>query len=183
MVKDKLAARCRCLYLNSPPMVAGIRSYLSAADIDVASAVSQGDLILSSANDHLLDGRFDVDRMIGMLGEALDQALRAGYAGLWATGDMTWEFGNERNFTKLMEYECALEEFFQNHPELSGICQYHTDTLPLEAIHPALAAHRGICINQTLTRVNPYYVASDCLAAQYSIPSAGQLRARLDSLR
>ncbi len=40
------------------------------------------------------DGSFDVPMMLANLEEALDQALRDGYKGLWATGDMTWEFGS-----------------------------------------------------------------------------------------
>ena len=35
LMRRKLEERHRCLYLDSPPMVAGIRSYLSAA-VDVA---------------------------------------------------------------------------------------------------------------------------------------------------
>ncbi len=35
--------------------------------------------------------------MLHKLEDALDQALSDGYKGLWATGDMTWEFGSEKN--------------------------------------------------------------------------------------
>lgn len=49
---------------------------------------------------------------------ALDQALDDGYIGLWVTGDMTWEFGPEKNFAKLLEYEWRLEELFHRRPEL-----------------------------------------------------------------
>ena len=35
-------------------------------------------------------------------------AMRDGYKGLWATGDMLWEFGSERNLPKLGEYERRL---------------------------------------------------------------------------
>ncbi len=69
-----------------------------------------------------------------MLGDALGQARRAGFQGLCATGDMTWEFGPGKEFTKLFEYECLLEDFFRNHPGLVGVCQYHADTLPPDAL-------------------------------------------------
>jgi hypothetical protein len=36
--------------------------------------------------------------MIGMLEGALHQALNDGYQGLWATGDLSREFGPERDF-------------------------------------------------------------------------------------
>ncbi len=55
LIKEKLRANHRCLYLNSPPMVAGIRSYLAAAGIDVAEEVKNGSLVLSSDSGHLVD--------------------------------------------------------------------------------------------------------------------------------
>jgi len=43
----------------------------------------------------------------------------------------TWrELGSEKNFGKLLEYECGLEEMFRDLPALSGVRQYHRDTLP-----------------------------------------------------
>ena len=99
-------------------MVAGMRSYLAAAGIDVAHEVGGGSLVLSSDQRHLVEGAFDIDRMMRTLEDALDQALNNGYAGLWATGDMSWEFGPQKDFSKLLEYEWRLEEFFRTHPEL-----------------------------------------------------------------
>ena len=66
--------------------------------------------------------------MMHTLEDALGRALNEGYDGLWATGDMTWELGPERDFSRLLEYEWRLEEFFRKHPALGGICQYHADT-------------------------------------------------------
>lgn len=154
---EKLGGNNRCLYLNSPTMVAGIRSHLAATGLDVAQEVNKRSLVLSSGQNHLVNGRFDVDRMLSMLGSAVDEAVADGYAGLWATGDMTWELGSEENFDKLMEYECGLEKMFRSYPALSGICQYHQDTLPDDALHVALSSHRAVYINETLSRVNPIY--------------------------
>ena len=41
--------------------------------------------------------------MPALLGETLTQTLRDGYVGLFAVGDMSWEFSPERNFEKLRE--------------------------------------------------------------------------------
>src|SRR5579862_6033563 len=118
LIFGRLAGNYRCLYLNSPAMVAGLRSYLAAAGLDVADAVDQGRLVLSSDHDHLVDGRFDVARMLDTLEDAIRRALSEGYRGLFATGDMTWEFGAERNLEKLLEYEQGLEELFARNPHL-----------------------------------------------------------------
>jgi hypothetical protein len=109
VIRQKLRENWRCLYLSSPPMVAGMRSYLAAAGLNVSAEASSGALILSSDDGHLIAGQFDVGKMIGILSAAVDRASGDGYAGLWATGDMTWEFGSEKNFAKLLEYEYRLE--------------------------------------------------------------------------
>jgi len=160
VIFKKLNQNHRCLYLNSRPMVAGMRSYLAAAGVDVTEEMEKSSLVLSSEQDHLVDGRFNIDRMMDTLAAALDQALDDGYTGLWASGDMTWEMGPDKDFSKLVEYEWRLEEFIQQHPEMGGICQYHADTLPFEVIRQGFRSHASLFINETLSLLNPYYVHS-----------------------
>ena len=155
LLRQKLNENYRCLYLNSPVMVAGVRSYLAAAGIDVAHEVGKASLVLSSDQRHLVEGHFNVDRMMCTLEDALDQAMNDGYDGLWATGDMTWELGPRADFSKLLEYEWRLETFFRTHPALSGICQYHADTLPHHVLRQGLLSHPSIFVNETLSHINP----------------------------
>ena len=157
-MRRKLKERHRCLYFDSPTMVAGMRSYLSAAGVEVAREVGKGSLVLSSDQGHLVDGHFDVDLMLVSLEEAVQQALSDGYLGLWATGDMTWEFGSRKEMAKLLEYEWKLEDLFRRQPSLCGICQYHVETLPSEAVRQGLITHPSIFINETLSRLDPHYV-------------------------
>jgi hypothetical protein len=182
VIKAQLASNSRCLFMNSPAMVAGMRSYLAAAGLDVAQEVQSGALVLSSDQSHLKNGQFESDRMIDLLTEAIEGALRDGYASLWATGDMTWEFGNENNFGKLVEYECALEELFRRYPPLCGICQYHADTLPADAIPVGLNSHAAMFINETLTWMNPYYSRAGSRVKKQPPVNTVQLREILDRL-
>ena len=96
--------------------------------------------------------------MMGMLEDFLQKSLVDGYAGLWATGDMTWELGPERDFSNLVEYEWRLEEFLRTHAQIGGICQYRADALPQEALRKGLLTHRGVFISETLSMVNPHYL-------------------------
>ena len=155
---EKLQQRHRCVYLNSPPMVAGMRSYLAAAGVDVAHEVGKGSLVLSADRPDIGDRCFDVDRMMHLVEELFHQALDDGYEGLWGTGDMTWEMGAEQDSSKLLEYERRLEEFCQQHPQFGVICQYHADTLPREMMRQGLLAHRAVFISERLSLLNPYYV-------------------------
>ena len=141
-------------------MVAGMRSYLAAAGVDVTREIEKGSLIMSSEQDHLVNGQFDIDHMMDTLAGALDQALKDGYTGLWASGDMTWEMGPDKDFSKLIEYEQRLEEFFYEHPEMGGICQYHADTLPFDTIRQGFRSHASLFINETLSLINPYFIQS-----------------------
>ena len=151
---------CRCLYMNSPAMVAGVRSSLAAIGVDVALEIAQSRLVVSSEPVVLEGDDFNIEQMLQKLEDALDEALKDGFKGLWASGDMTWELGSEKNFDKLLEYEWKLEALFKKRKELYGICQYHYDTLPQQAVRDGLLMHRTLFINETLSRLNPHYINS-----------------------
>jgi hypothetical protein len=157
LIRQNLEEGRRCLFLNSPAMVAGMKYYLAAAGIDLIREVTRGSLELNSSVSHLVNGRFNAGRMITMLADAVELALADGYTGLFATGDMTWEFGEQNDFGRLLEYERALEELFRRTPELKGVCQYRVDTLPANAVRDGLLTHQSVCINETLARINPFY--------------------------
>lgn len=157
-MRTRLRQNLRCLYLNSAPMVAGFKSYLMADGVDVTGEIRRGRLFLSSQQSHLIDGHFQIDAMVRSLREAVEKALEDGYAGLWATGDMTWELGPDKDFSKLVEYELRLEQYFQEQPALSGICQYHADTLPRQALRHAFVLHPTLFINETLSLINAHHI-------------------------
>ena len=168
LIRQKLNENYRCVYLNKPLMVAGMRAHLFAVGINVTQEEMKGSLAMSSDTGYLLNGHFDIDRMLRTLEDALDQALNDGYEGLWASGDMDWEFGPERDFSKLLEYEWRLEEFFQERPAISGICQYHADILPHKVLRQGLLSHQSVFINETLSRLNPHYVEQESFTSRSS---------------
>ena len=176
LIKKMLDAKRRCLYLNSPAMVEGIRTYLKAVGVGVGAEIERGALILASGQDHVVHGRFDPDRMLEQLEEAVEGALRAGFDGLWATGDMTWEFGGERNFSKLLEYEYKLEKLFERQPALGGLCQYHTATLPRESVRDGLLSHETVYVNETIARINPHYMGAAAPAECAAVSQAEMQR-------
>jgi hypothetical protein len=144
--------------MNSPSMIAGLRSSLAALGLDVARETSRGSLIMSSGQDHLVNGRFDAGSMLKALEQAIDNALNDGYRGLWASGDMSWEYGPQKDFKSLLEYEWRLEDLFKRRSALTGVCQYHADTLPRDTMREGLESHTSLFVNETLSMVNPYYV-------------------------
>jgi MEDS: MEthanogen/methylotroph, DcmR Sensory domain len=159
VICEQLQQNYRCLYLNSRPMIVALRSYLAATGLDVLKEIARGRLILTSDQSHLLDGRFDVERMMQLLRDALDEARREGYAGLWASGDMTWEFGPEKDYSRLLDYEWRLEEFLRENPDFGGICQYHAGTLPREYLRQGLVTHPLVFVNEAMSHINPGYLS------------------------
>jgi hypothetical protein len=155
---ERLKANYRCLYLNSPTMVAGMRYHLVSAGLDMEAQIQRGALVLTSVQDHLAAGKFDTERMMEVLRDALRLALAGGYVGLWAAGDMTWEFGGEKNLSKLLEYERQLERLMKSHVGLCGVCLYHRDVLPPHAIETALQTHQAVYVSDTLSQLNPVLV-------------------------
>lgn len=160
VIREKLRLQHRCVYLNSKPMVAGIRSYLAAVGVDVEHEARKTSLILSSERPHLVNDRFDIHAMLGALHNELERALRDGFAGLWATGDMTWEMGPDQDVDKLTEYERSLDEFLRTHPQMGGVCQYHANTLSKEILDQGVRLHPAVFINETLSILNPQFSPS-----------------------
>lgn len=180
LIREKRAEGFRCLYLNSPAMIEALRVTLAMEGMNVDREVRETNLILSTETAVSEDGQFDIDTMMSGLEEAVDQAVRDGYKGLFATGDMTWEFGSKESFAKLLAYEWRLEKLFHKRPELCGVCQYHSDTLSPEILQKALVSHPAVFINETLTRINEHYAQSE---AQAEAALGGQkLQGAIDGL-
>jgi signal transduction histidine kinase len=164
LLREGLAENRRCLYLGSPEMVDMVGLALKAKGVDVDGEGRRGALIFSSDRSHL-DNGFQPKAMVDMLCRLIDDAVRDGFQGLCATGDMRWELGTDENFEKLLEYEALLETVFREKP-LKGICQYHRDTVPASAVQDALQSHRSAYLGSVLNRDNLFYIPPEVLLAR-----------------
>lgn len=158
VMRIKLQQNYRCIYFDSPLRITRMRCYLAAMGVYVRREIGMGRLVLLTDQQHLSGGCFDPERMLFRLEVALYQALSEGYAGLWASGDMHWQMGPRMDYSRILEYEKLLESFFEGHPKLSGICQYHLDRLPREAARKALLSHQSIFVSENLSLINPYFM-------------------------
>jgi signal transduction histidine kinase len=162
LLRDGLEHHWRCLYLGDPEMVRMVDSALGADGIDTARATGRGALIFSSDRSHLAGGGFDPQLMIDGLRALIERAVHDGYEGLCATGDMRWELGDDQNLDRLLEYEARLEQVFRDMP-LRGICQYHRDVLPPQAVNDALLTHRSTYMGAALNQDNLFYIPPELL--------------------
>jgi hypothetical protein len=175
IIDRKLKANYCCLYLANPSSVSEFRSFLAAQGIDVEGETRRRNLQLSSAQDHLQEGRqFDVESMIQLLAKTLAQALSDGYQGLWATGDMAWEFGPHNDFSNLVAYEARLDRFLGQNTTIGGVCQYRADMLPRDVLRTGLLAHPRVVVDESYSLRNSWY-------SPESSPRTSKLDSEIDS--
>jgi signal transduction histidine kinase len=162
LLMEGLHDNWRCLYLGSPDALKMIDSALASKGVDTPRQTERGALVLSSDRSHLAGGAFDPEAMVEGLCAAIDDAVKDGYGGLCATGDMRWELGADENFDRLVEYEARLEQVFRDRP-LRGICQYSRAMVPPNAVRDALLTHGAAIVGDALNRDNLFYVPPEVL--------------------
>jgi signal transduction histidine kinase len=173
LLTDGLQNNWRCLYLGSPEMVQMVDIALVATGVDTSRECERGALVFSSDRSHLAEGKFQPKKMIDELSSMIDGALKDGFEGLCATGDMRWELGPDKNFEMLLDYEARLEQIFRTKP-LRGICQYHRDVIPAQAVRDALVAHKSAYIGSVLNHDNLFYIPPELLLEKGGTASSKQ---------
>lgn len=156
-IRQGLESRERCLYVCGEQTPDEFRDALRAAGIDVHGAEARGALVLlTKETGHLKGGSFGAARMIGMLSKAVEDALRDGFEGLCAGGDMTWLLDEAPGSEELAEYEARLNQFYKTSRAL-GLCQYNRRRLPATFLDHGIATHPMIRVEGPILMVNPYY--------------------------
>ena len=156
-IREGLAQGERCLYVCCDRGQDELRAALRHAGIAVDAEQARGALILLTKHEgHLQGGTFDPDRMIAMLRRALKEALKAGYAGLRAGGDMGWLLDEAPGSEKLSEYEARLNHFFESNRAI-GLCMYNVQRMPPAILDHCLATHKFVRMEGPILLSNPFY--------------------------
>ena len=179
-VLDGLSRNERCLYAaTSDRALEDFRGALRGAGIDPDAAVREGRLLLlTKERAHLRNGRFDCERMLAMLNEAVESALNDGFTGLRTCGDMSWLLDRAPGSEQVVEYESLLNQFFASVRGL-GMCQYDRSRLPEGVLDHALHTHSSVVVDGK-RRDNPFCVQ---LGASRSFSAPLDFRAKLEALR
>jgi MEDS: MEthanogen/methylotroph, DcmR Sensory domain len=170
----------RCLYVCSEQTPDEFRAALATAGIDVAREEAKGALILlTKESGHLEGGSFSPSHMISMLRNAVENALKDGFQGLCAAGDMTWLLDDAPGSEQLAEYEALLNHFYRNNRAL-GLCQYNRRRLPAAALDHGLATHPTIRIAGPILLTNPFYELPEL--AKCRVSNGAGVAARIDAV-
>ena len=151
---------------------------------DVQRHVDDGDITFLRRDEaYLRDGCFNADRMLGFIRQGEQKALADGYAGLTATGEMSWQKTDAPGTDQLMEYEARLNDLYpESNPTL--LCQYEEPAFDHTTLLDAIRTHPRVVLNGELC-VNPYYTPPDEFLSMRKgvIPRATYERTRLDILK
>ena len=147
-IGDGLRQGERCLYVaDGRDGFERFRQALADAGIDAVEAARSGALLeIPHAKAHLSGGRFDCERMLRMLNEAVEQALNGGFKGLRTCGDMSWMLQEPAGHDRVQEYEMLLNEFFRQ-LRACGMCQYDRRLFRLNVIEDALTTHSSMVLD------------------------------------
>lgn len=154
-IKIGLERNERCLYLSNPLMVNAVTALLEK-EIDLKKEIERGAVILTSERSHLVDGQFNRENMIQFLENGIDEAVKAGFTGLRATGDVIWELGSDVDMGKMADYEIVLDRFFPG-KKLTGLCQYNCEVVQVNYLRQSLLSHNAVVFKGTVSLDNLYH--------------------------
>lgn len=157
-LKAGLERNEKVVYLADYTTGATVLNYLRGAGVDVDPYLRRGQLsIHSTSSAYLPNGTFDPAAMIEFLGEATQQAQDEGFAGLRATGEMTWVLEGRPGCDRILEYESRTNGFFQPGVKAVGLCQYRRSRFDAETLLEILKTHPLASVDCELYQ-NPYYM-------------------------
>ncbi|HYF00985.1 MAG TPA: MEDS domain-containing protein [Planctomycetota bacterium] len=157
-LKAGLERNEKVVYLSDYTTGATVLQYLQGAGVDVEPALRKGQLSVHSASHvYLANGSFDPAAMLRFLAEATSQAIRERYAGLRATGEMTWVLEGRPGCDRILEYEARTNGFFTPHARAVGLCQYRRSRFEPRMLLEILKTHPIAGVGQEFYE-NPFYI-------------------------
>lgn len=151
----------RSVFVGAEASIDRIRRGLTERGVSVDAETRSGRLMLSSGREYLDGGRFSTEKMLSFLQQAYDSALAAGYGGLRASGDVSWQIGPDQDYKDILYYEALLDVFFLG-KRMVGLCGYPKDLCPPGVLAGILNAHRIAAIDMDYC-ANFHYVQPDIL--------------------
>ncbi len=150
----------KCFYIVDERTKNEIIDAFKKANIDIEKYIKSKQFVfLTKRQAYLKNGYFDPDGMIKLLRKTERLALKEGYKGLRATGEMSWTFTKLPGVERFIEYEAKLNNFYPK-SKCIGVCQYNEKKFNAEILldvihtHPITVIHRSIC-------ENPYFIPCD----------------------
>jgi PAS domain S-box-containing protein len=148
-IRQGLERNEKVFYVADAGNVSDTTGDLKDSGLDVNPYLKRKQLIILSPSElYLLNGRFDPDLIIRMLGDETNKAIAEGYSALRVTGETNWVLQKPPGWERLMEYEIKLNNFFPGSKTIA-LCQYDRRKfdagllLDILTVHPTVIAGTG----------------------------------------
>jgi len=152
VLRDGLQRNMKILYVADGAAIDQIRGWFGLSEEEHAGRVTFG-----QADDcYGKGGRFDPDCMIDHVNCEIKKAEAEGFAGLLATGEMSWALRGIPGSERLMEYEAKLNRVYPG-SRGAGLCQYDMRLFPPARSLDVLRAHPKAVVGRQ-TYDNLYYL-------------------------
>lgn len=145
------------VHIVDPALIDDHRARLQASGIDVPHCEACGQLEVATWPEAYLDdeGKFDKDRMLGMIDQLTVAGRKAGFSRLRIMGNMDWAFGDVPGATSLMEYEAEVNEILERNRQ-PAVCVYDMAKLSGAQLMDVLRTHPLTLING-FVQENPFF--------------------------
>jgi ABC-type transporter Mla MlaB component len=146
-MREGLRRGDKVVYICDREDVEVVAGRLETLDPGFASAMARGQFEIHPAHEtYIPDGKFDPNRMVGVVRDAYDNALAEGYAGLSITGEVPEAVCQAQGGMQVSVYEARLHSDHQeqvevNAPPYSILCQYGHEPPASVILSDIVAAH------------------------------------------
>ena len=159
-IKEGFDCGHRSLHIVDPDLRDAHRQRLTAAGIDLADAEHGGRFELRCwAEAYLRGGRFEQDRMLAFLQEALDAGRKQGFAMTRLVAHMEWAVGESPGVEDLVEYETRINHMWPQHED-AVICVYDLARFRADIVMDIMRTHPVVLIGG-IFHENPFFVPPD----------------------
>lgn len=146
----------RCIYIGLHHTPDEFRRLMELAGVDAAAHESRGALLLLTKEEtYLKDGPFSIERMMGQIDAAIEQARADGFTALRTCADMSWVLDGTVPAEDIRRYEMECDQRFSS-SRLVGICLYDRRIISPEVFQCAMTTHPLVGTSEGVQR-NPFY--------------------------
>lgn len=169
-IQEAIENRERTIVLGGPDELGDHRGHMERHGIGVETAEEGGYLNLVDWNDaYLLDGRFDVERMLSMVDTLCGQAAEVGYPRGRFIGHMEWALLDRPGTDDVIEFECRVNDVLSHHGH-PAVCVYDVTRFDAATIIDILRVHPLVIMNG-VAQENPFFMPpAEFLASRRSRP-------------
>ena len=156
-VKDGIEEGEKAFHMVDPERLHFHLDCLSSGGIDVDRATASNQLEVMHWNEtYLLDGRFDMQRMISLVEEVIEKVRQEGYPLTRVFGAMEWALTDKPGVADVVEYESRVNELFRKH-DFIAVCAYDLRRHKAMVLMDILRTHPYVIIGGILQE-NPFFV-------------------------